>query len=312
MARAQGARSQMALAFESVYGTAPTSGFIKMPFASTSVGEAIPLLENELLGYGRDPLAPDRDVSSVDGDVMVPVDARAFGHWLKATFGASVTTGADPYTHVFTTGGWTLPSLSIEKAMPEVPYFAMASGLSVNEMSWDMQRSGHLTAKVGLIGQSEEVATTSGAGTPATVALQRFSQRHGSVTRAASALGNVISASVKYSNNLDRIETIRGDGYIGGLDPSMATLSGQIVVRFADQTLLNQATDGDAAAFSFGFTHPDGETLTVSIPRVYLPKPKLEISGPGGIQATFDWQAAQQVAGGPMGTFTLVNDVATY
>ena len=34
MARAQGARAQMALAFESVYGTPPASGFTRMPFAT--------------------------------------------------------------------------------------------------------------------------------------------------------------------------------------------------------------------------------------------------------------------------------------
>ena len=38
MARAQGARAQMALAFETVYGTAPAGGFTRMPFASTSLG----------------------------------------------------------------------------------------------------------------------------------------------------------------------------------------------------------------------------------------------------------------------------------
>ncbi len=34
MSRAQGARSQLAAAFETTYGTAPTSGFMQMPFAS--------------------------------------------------------------------------------------------------------------------------------------------------------------------------------------------------------------------------------------------------------------------------------------
>jgi hypothetical protein len=38
MARAQGARAQMALAFETTYGTPPAGGFTKMPFASTSLG----------------------------------------------------------------------------------------------------------------------------------------------------------------------------------------------------------------------------------------------------------------------------------
>jgi len=51
MARAQGARAQMALAFETTYGTPPASGFTRMPFASTSLGAEQPLLNSELLGY---------------------------------------------------------------------------------------------------------------------------------------------------------------------------------------------------------------------------------------------------------------------
>ncbi|AMY71172.1 hypothetical protein [Frigidibacter mobilis] len=50
MARAQGARAQMALAFEAVYGTPPTDGFTRMPFASTTLGAEQPLLGSELLG----------------------------------------------------------------------------------------------------------------------------------------------------------------------------------------------------------------------------------------------------------------------
>jgi|GEM_PF-2995214 len=55
MARAQGARAQMALAFETTYGTLPMSGYTKMPFASTTLGAEQPLQTSELLGYGRDP-----------------------------------------------------------------------------------------------------------------------------------------------------------------------------------------------------------------------------------------------------------------
>ncbi|HMR14658.1 MAG TPA: phage tail tube protein [Arachnia sp.] len=66
MARAQGARAQMALAFETVYGTPPASGFTKLPFASTTLGAEQPLLNSELLGYGRDPLAPIKDAVTAD------------------------------------------------------------------------------------------------------------------------------------------------------------------------------------------------------------------------------------------------------
>ena len=93
MARAQGARAQMALAYETVYGTPPVSGFRLMPFARATLGSEQPLLESELLGYGRDPLAPIKDAVTADGEVVVPIDVEAFGYWLKAAFGAPTTSG---------------------------------------------------------------------------------------------------------------------------------------------------------------------------------------------------------------------------
>ena len=45
---------------------------------------------------------------------------------------------------------------------------------------------------------------------------------------------------------------------------------------------------------------------------VYLPRPRIEISGPQGVQATFDWQAARDSVLDRMCTATLVNDVETY
>ena len=232
MARAQGARSLMAAAFETTYGTPPVGGYMQMPFASTSLGAEQLLLGSELLGYGRDPLAPIKDAVTADGDVVVPIDAEAFGFWLKAAFGDPVTTGTGPYTHVFTSGNWTLPSMSIETAMPEVPRFAMYSGCVLDQIGWQMQRSGLLTSSAKLIAQGETVATSSVAGTPTGWALQRFGHFNGSIKRNGTSLGSIVSADIQYANNLDRIETIRSDGRIDGADPSIAALTGKMDVRF--------------------------------------------------------------------------------
>src|SRR5690606_26821489 len=169
MARAQGARARMALAFETTYGTPPASGFTRMPFASTTLGSEQPLLNSELLGYGRDPLAPVKDAVTADGDVVVPIDAATFGFWLKAAFGAPTTTGTTPgpFTHTFQSGSWTLPSMAIETGMPEVPRYALYSGVVLDQLTWQMQRSGLLTATARLVAQGETVSTTTQAGTPA-------------------------------------------------------------------------------------------------------------------------------------------------
>lgn len=312
MARAQGARAQMALAFETTYGTPPVGGFTKMPFASTSLGAEQPLLNSELLGYGRDPLAPIKDAVTADGDVVVPLDAEAFGFWLKAAFGDPITTGTGPWTHEFQSGSWTLPSMSIETGMPEVPRFAMYSGCVLDQINWQMQRSGLLTATARLVAQGETVGTTTSAGTPAALELQRFGHFNGAITRNSSALGNVVSADITYANNLDRIETIRSDGRIDGADPSIAALTGSIEVRFADQTLVTQAINGDPCELEFAYELPSGESFTFTVHAVYLPRPRIEISGPQGVQATFDWQAARDSVVGRMCTATLINDIEVY
>ena len=283
MARAQGARALMALAFETTYGTPPASGFTRMPFASTSLGAEQPLLNSELLGYGRDPLAPIKDAVTADGDVMVPLDAEAFGFWLKAAFGAPTTTGAEaPYSHEFQSGSWTLPSMSIETGMPEVPRYAMYSGCVLDQITWQMQRSGLLTATARLVAQGETVGTTTSAGTPAALELKRFGHFNGAITRNGSALGNVVSAEITHANNLDRIETIRSDGRIDGADPSIAALTGRIEVRFADQTLVTQAINGEACEMEFAYVLPSGESFTFTVHAVYLPRARIEISGPAG------------------------------
>ena len=310
MARAQGARAQMALAFETTYGTPPATGFVRMPFASATLGAEQPLLNSELLGYGRDPLAPIKDAVTADGNVVVPIDAQAFGFWLKAAFGDPTTTGtAAPYSHEFRSGGWTLPSFAIETGMPEVPRFAMYSGCVLDTLSWQMQRSGLLTATASLVAQGESTAAASTAGALADLALQRFGHFNGTITRDGAALGNIVSAEITYANTLDRVETIRSDGRIEGADPSIAALTGRIEVRFADQVLVNQAINGDPCEMSFAYTLPSGESLTLTAHAVYLPRPRIEISGPQGVQSTFDWQAARDALLGRMCTVTLVNSI---
>jgi len=313
MARAQGARAQLALAFESVYGTPPTPpAFWRIPFASSTLGSEQPLLNSELLGYGRDPLPPVKDVENADGDIVVPIDLHAFGIWLKAAFGAPTTTGSGPYSHEFRSGGWSIPSMAIEAGNPEVPSYRMVFGAVLNTISWEMRRSGLLTATVGLIAQGEAAAASSAAGTLAGIEVKRFGQFNGAIQRNGAPLGNIVSAQVTYSNNLDRIETIRNDGRIEGADPTIAALSGRIDVRFADETLLDQAIDGDPAELKFRFVRGVGESFELVAHAVYLPKPRLPIQGPAGVQATFEWQAARDAVAGRMCTATLVNDVPDY
>lgn len=313
MGRAQGARAQLAAVFETIYGTAPATGFRRLPFATNKLSSAQPLIDNELLGYGRDPLAPQQDVVTVDGAIEVPIDVESFGVWLKAAFGAPTTNEPTlgEFHHVFESGKYSLPSLSIETGTPEVPRYAMATGVMLDKLGWSMGRSGQLRATCDLIAQGEASTTTSSAGTPTDYDIRRFGHFQGAIKRDGAALANVVSAEISYANNLDRVEVIRSDGRIEGLDPSMAVLSGSITARFASTTLRDQARDGNPCALQIAYSRGPAESLTIDIPAVYLPVPRVEIDGPGGIQATYAWQAAQ-VDGAPMCTVTLINAIGSY
>lgn len=312
MARQSNARTAMALAFESVYGTAPVSGYTFMPFAKMGIGEEQALIDNELLGYGTDPLAPSRDVINVNGDVVVPVDVAGIGFWLKGLIGQPVTTGTTPKIHTYNSGGTSLPSLAIEKQLPQVPRFEMLSGLRVNSMALQMRRSGNLQATFNLIGRGMAAPGTTGAGTPAALTVTRFNQFQGSILRDTVALGSIESVDFTYSNNLDPVETIRADGRLEDADQQIASLSGTIVARLADTTLLDQAVSGAPCVLDFTWTISASESLNIKAHAVYLPRPKTMIEGPGGLRVSFDFQAARAVSPARMATVVLTNAVASY
>ncbi len=138
--------------------------------------------------------------------------------------------------HEFRSGLWDLPSLSAEIGLPEVPYFAMVSGIMVNQMSFQMQRTGNVSATMDCIAQKEVVNASSQVGAMTELEVTRFGSFNGEIRRNGALLGNIVSGQVTYSNQLDRIETIRDDGAIDGADPGLAQFSGTIETRFADTT----------------------------------------------------------------------------
>lgn len=315
MARAVGARAQMLASFEATYGVVPASNWYQMSFARSALGSEQPLIDSELLGYGRDPLPPVRDALTADGSVTVPIDEASLGVWLKGAFGSPTTTGTGmERTHTWTTGSWSLPSLSIEVGLPEVPHFAMFRGCMVDTLGWSMQRSGLTTMEVGLIAQTEVKATATAAGSPTTFGARRYGPFHGSILRGGTALASIVSADIRYSNGLERVETIRADGMIDGTDPGIASLGGSLVARFADASLLDQAIAGTSTTLDFVYTLDATTAFSLTAHTVWLPRPRISIDGPGGVQATFDWQASRPSAsgGGPMATIVLKNSRANY
>jgi hypothetical protein len=71
---------------------AATGNYIRMPFNRCNLGSEQGLIDDPVLGQGRDPLAPLQDVINDEGDIVVPVDPRYLGLWLTGLFGDPDTT----------------------------------------------------------------------------------------------------------------------------------------------------------------------------------------------------------------------------
>lgn len=415
MARAYGSSAGLLLKRESSYGTRATGNYVKMPFTSCNLGSEQGLIDDPVLGLGRDPAQPLLDVINDDGDIVVPVDPRYLGLWLTGIFGnpVSTTVAAEGYidfdinptegdtitingieftfvddspgtteieiqntvvqtvdaivtklnassdddvndatysrpsttqklkivhdtagatgntftleasaatvsgptltggghAHVFKSGASSLPSYSVQVGLPQIPAYFMHTGVVMNSISFDFQRSGAAAATVNAIAQGETRFNGSMGGTPSELTFARVSQFQGSIKSGGNRIANLTAGNVAYSNNMEKIETIRDDGLIDGADPTIAALTGSIDVRFADTTLIDKAAGGEPVDLEFSYVLGAGLSLKITAHEVYLPKPKLAVTGPGGVQASFDFRGARNVVAGQMLTVTLLNDL---
>ena len=232
----------------------------------------------------------------------------------NVTVSAPTLTGGG-YRHEFVSGGQTIPSWTIEIGHPQLtnPTYFRHVGAVMESLAVSMGEEGPANATVNVVAQGEDKASTTLDGSPSSYSLRRFSQGLGYVKKDGASLGNVTAAQLTYSNNLERVRVIREDGRIAAADPALATAQGQMTLRFDGQTLVAEAAGGAPLSFEYGFImKPEEYYVKFELPRVFLPKPKYAIPGPGGVEAQFDWRAAKDATAGYMLKVTLLNDVSGY
>ena len=315
MPRAIGANSKLYMAVEATYGTPPGGDWRLMPFVSCDLGAEQPFIDADVIGLApnRDVAPPFRDVVTVQGQAVVPVDLEFIGDWLRLLLGPPTTTGVTPdFVHVFGSGASPLPSNSIELAYPDVPNFDVIAGVRADTWEIDFSPSGAATATFGLIGQGSTRSATSSAGTPTTRAYTAFNRAQGAIRRNGSNLAQITGGQVNFSNGIDVVRTIRNDLKIEGADPGLARATGQITSRFADTLLLDDAATNTAIELEFEYVISAVRRLTITLHEAYLSLAKTPIQGPAGIEATFDVRAAFDAGAGRMMTVTLRNAVASY
>lgn len=233
----------------------------------------------------------------------------------NATASAATLTGGSasgPYNHVFTGGAQDLPDAAVELWNPEVPSSRMNFGVMYNDMSIQMQRSGLLNATFNLVAQGETESASRQSGTLEDEwAWERFSQFSGHVEDAGVPLAYVQNATLRVGNNLDRDESIRPDGRIGGADAAGFTAGLDLTVRFATTALRDKANARESLTLRGGWARGD-HSLTFLMENIRLPRRPAALTSPGGITVNYPMQAFESQASQRSLVVTLVNDVPSY
>lgn len=311
---AQGAAARFYWVQEVTDGVAPGGDWAQFPAFLLQVGATPGLQSDTILSANarRNAADPYQSVARVEGSARVPIDTVHFGHWLRMMLGSPTTTGTTNKTHVFKSGGNTLPSRSIEKAFTDINRYERALGVRANSMEVSIAPDGAGQATIGLMCLSETLAASSGAGTPTITTFSRFNQVQGSISRGGAALGGVTGGTIRFSNGMEAVPTVGSALGIGGIDFGECTGGGSITARFADHTLETAARAGTPASVTYTLTIDANTSVEFHYPRCMLEPTSAAVEGPTGISRTYNFIASDDATDASLLRVTYKNAVAAY
>ena len=322
MARVRGTDFVLAMGDESTYGTAPGSGWRRLPVLDCDFGSMQPLQPDPILsaGLGREEAPPFWDAQDVSGGLTVPVDSIAFGHWLKMMFGTATVSGSgDPYTHTWSIAapGTPLPSKSFEKQFSRATNTAkylLSSGVKANTLALEFNANGtqRPSAKIGLFGRNEVGTSTSVAGTPSTVSYVPLMQRGASLALNTTDLWPITRATLNFSNGLEVIRTLNSSGLADNVDEGAFTCGGTMTVRYDGDNFYQGAINQSATNAIFTWAISANRSLSITLPRIFFERQKVGVSGPGGIEVTHAFRAVLNSAPGDTASIVLKSSVSAY
>ncbi len=310
--------------FQAAFATQPTTGTWKpLTVYSNALTEAQPLEDDPTLGRalhnGRDPNEPAPGLPSMGGAIEVPCCLRELGFWLKATFGAPVTTDGEvedeDYVHTFKSGNMTIPPLALQKLL-KTGDWRRALGVKVNTFAWKAEKVGGFPRiSLGCLGRSEALASAAAGGTLGDpFDLLRPPAALASVLWDGVVIGALQMGDGTYTNNLAPRMDLDGSLYCADLDPGPALANGNWTMRYQDQTFeaIARARTKGALAFRWALpADPSNRVLTIELPEATLSCQGTPIAGPDAMVQAFTYSVEQTVSEAAV-VVTLKNDVASY
>lgn len=290
MAQARGSNAQVIIQEEVTFKTDPTADAQLVPFVSCGLQQRRDQIESATLTGSRNPTKALRGNVDVAGGLELELQAF-IGLLFKAALGSVSTSGADPYTHVFTVGS-TLPSLLIEKGFTDIGQYFKYNGCKVNSMSLSVSTSGYQNLTFDIVGAKETASGTSFDATPTDLGKQPFDGYSiATIEEGGVAIANVVSIDgLTINNDIDTDQyIIGGGGERESLPEGMVGVTGTLTALFENLTLYNKAVNDTESSLKIVYTLGTGdgsagnEQVQFFIPELTFAPQSPPVSGPRGV-----------------------------
>lgn len=292
-----GANSYITLGRESTFGTlAGAATGKKVAFVKESLKGSKKLIQSQLLGGDPNPRDPVLGRQDAAGNIEVYAGCTSAPWFFEWALGSRATTGASaPYTHKSKIAAGSLPSFTVEVAIPtSTVQFKQVLGGTVDTMSLQLTDEGFLSINLGIAGTQIPtlVPTTSQFTTPldwtsenvfnllqVTAALAKFN---------GTANAQMLSFDLNMSHNVDKNHyVIGGLGIRKSLIRRRATVTGTLKIAFEDTVVYALAAAGTYTSIDITLTYATGFTLQILLPRILLEKTDPVIDTDGMVSCTF-------------------------
>lgn len=291
--------------------TAGAGKFAALPAYRYSIGDRRDLEEDKGIGEGRDPGKRLLGLQRGGGEIEVPMRGQSFGWHLFNFFGAPATTGADPYTHTFTSAGAMVHATFGRGAGST--HFADV-GVTYNEMRLRLARGGQaqrvtfscLSSREEKLGATLDTAPV----TPASDEERKMAF-DGALRVGGAVAGDIVDLDLTLTHNrtLDE-EAASGDPWPLRVLEGDFGFSGSARFRFEDAARYDAARAASELTLALEWTSGT-ETFALTLRNAIFAADRVPLEGGGVLTLTLPI-AASAPQGGPSATAVLVNSLANY
>lgn len=313
---ARGYKSKCLMDYETSYGEAPKehAGVI-LPINSFALTVNRSKNSANTLRGRRDPDEPFDGNVQTSGDIVVPVDSRAFGYWLKLLFGNPNTSGdAAPYTHVFTPAD-EAPSAILQSTYGTDPEtYGLYTGCKISQLQFSAGGDDELTATISMAGQYGTFGSTDYNAEAKAIALKRFSNFQAALKRDGQEFAVCTGFSFTFNNGLDTdTRTLGSKGKLYDIPEGIMSVTGSVTCLFTSLAMLEEAERSQEMSLELSFAIDANASLSFLLPEVQIQYQGPTITGPTGIKTEYPFIAYyNDAADNTVCKCTLVNDVVSY